>query len=320
MTMTAERDDALREEAIRWHVRIADGSAEDWEAFVVWLGADPAHAHAYDAVEAADAEAGLAIIAAHPLALKAANDDVASPVRRWWWGSGVAASLALAIIFGPGLIQRSDPYAVATRSGQTQTVTLASGGHIVLNGNSSITLDRENPRFANLERGEAVFTIRHDPDAPFVLQVGDERIQDVGTVFNVVRDEGGVRVAVAEGSVLYNPQSEAVTLAAGESLVDPGGNGAIVRGRIDPAAVGSWRKGRLSYTAAPLSLVAADLARTIGEKVMLDSTLKNRPFTGTITLDHDRRRLFEDLAVLLNVRAEHSADGWRLVARNRAGS
>lgn len=317
--MTAERDETLREEAICWHVRIADGSADDWEAFVDWLGADPAHAEAYDAIEAVDAEAGPAILEAQPPMPQAANDDSPRPTRRWWWGGGVAASVALAAIFGPGLVQRGDPYQVATLAGQTRTVALPSGDRIALNGNSSITLDHQNPRFAKLERGEAVFTIRHDPKAPFVVHVGEERIQDVGTVFNVVRDEDGVRVAVAEGSVLYNPESEAVTLAAGESLRDPGGNGAMIRTGVDPNAVGSWREGRLSYNATPLSLVAADLARAIGEKVKLDPVLESQRFTGTIKLDTDRARLFADLAILLNVRAEHSASGWKLVARNRAG-
>ena len=317
--MTADRIETLREEAICWHVRIADGSADDWEAFVVWLGADSAHAEAYDAIEAVDAEAGPAILEAQPPMPRAANDDSPSLSRRWWWGGGVAASVALAAIFGPGLVQRGDPYQVATLAGQTRTVALPSGDRIALNGNSSITLDHQNPRFAKLERGEAIFTIRHDPKSPFVVHVGDERIQDVGTVFNVIRDEVGVRVAVAEGSVLYNPESEAVTLAAGESLRDPGGNSAIIRTGVDPTAVGSWREGRLSYTATPLSLVAADLARAIGEKVKLDPVLENQRFTGTITLDTDRARLSADLAVLLNVRAEHSASGWKLVARNRAG-
>ncbi|MDH2134281.1 FecR domain-containing protein [Sphingobium yanoikuyae] len=314
--MTAERDYALREEAIRWHVRIAEGSADDWEAFVDWLGADPAHARAYDAIEALDAEAGSAILKVQ----QAANDDRPSSTRWWWWWSGgVAASLALAAMLGPGLVGRGDPYQVATRAGQTRSVALPSGDRIALNGNSSITLDHKNPRFAKLERGEAIFTIRHDANAPFVVHVGEERIQDAGTVFNVIRDEEGVRVAVAEGAVLYNPQGEAVILAAGESLRDQGGNGAIIRSGVDPTAVGSWREGRLSYNATPLSLVAVDLARAIGEKVTLDPVLEKQRFTGTITLDTDRVRLFADLAVLLDVRAEHSASGWKLVTHSRAG-
>ena len=317
--MIADRDESLRAEAIRWHVRIADGSAEDWEAFTAWLGADAAHADAYEAIEAADGEAGPALLETLPAVRHAANDDVPGTSRRWWWGGGLAASLALALTFGPGLVRQGDPYAVATAAGQTRTIALESGDRIALNGDSSITLDHHNPRFAKLERGEAVFMIRHDPAAPFMLQVGDERIQDVGTVFNVVRDEEGVRVAVAEGMVLYNPDREAVRLAAGETLHDPAGDGTMVRSRVDPASVGAWRTGRLNYRATPLTVVAADLTRAVGEKVSLDAELATQPFTGTITLDPNRPRLFQDLGILLGARATHTPAGWRLVARHRAG-
>jgi len=320
MTMTAERRDALRAEAIRRHVLIADGTADDWESFVAWLGADPAHAQAYDEIEAADEIAGLAIVQAVSATPIAANDDVPVTARRWWLGGGVAAvaALALAVGFGPGLQQRSDPWQVATGAGETRTITLQSGDRIALNGGSSVLLDRNNPRYAKLEQGEAAFTITHDPNAPFVVHVGEQRIEDVGTVFNVTRDLQGLRVAVAEGSVIYDPDGAAVTLGAGQSLSDPGGNGAILRSAVDPASVGAWRDGRLSYTAAPLSLVAVDLARATGEAIGLDPALADRRFTGTIRIDPNRDRLFADLSQLLDVSATRGDKGWTLAARKRA--
>lgn len=327
MTMTAERHEALREQAIRWHVRIADGTADDWEAFVAWLGADPSHAQVYDEIEAADAIAGPALLEAEapapavavPPLPAAANDDQPRVSRRWWLGgSAAAAALALAVGIGPGLMRASDPYQVTTGPGESRVVTLASGDRIAMNGGSTLMLDRRNPRFAKLEQGEAMFTITHDRDAPFVVHVGEQRIEDVGTVFNVVRDGSGVRVAVAEGSVIYDPEGQAVTLAAGQALSDPAGNGASIRSDIDPEAVGTWREGRLSYAAAPLSLVATDLARATGQTVRLDPALSGRRFTGTIRIDADRDRLFGDLAQLLGVGAERTDGGWILTARERA--
>jgi transmembrane sensor len=322
--MTAERQKALRDAAVSWHLRTADGSVEDFEAFVAWLEADPAHAAAYDAVETALDEAALVIVEATPPEVAplyvAANDDAPPAARRWWAGGGAAAAaaLVLGVTFSPSLMQQSEAYHVATTAGRTQRITLPSGDRIALNGDSRITLDRKNSRYAQLDRGEALFTIIHDPSAPFEVRVGDERIQDVGTVFNVARGSGGVRVAVAEGSVLYNPDREAVTLVAGQSLVDPGSGGTIQRSDADPATVGGWREGRLSYTAAPLSVVVADLARAIGEPVTLDPTLIAQRFSGTIRVDPDRVRMFDDLSELLKVRARHGASGWTLAAGDRA--
>ena len=47
----------IQAEAIAWHIRLRDGGAADWDAFVRWLEADPARSAAYDAVALADAGA-----------------------------------------------------------------------------------------------------------------------------------------------------------------------------------------------------------------------------------------------------------------------
>ncbi len=316
--MTAETQEALRGEAIGWHLRVADGSVEDWEAFTAWLGANPAHVRAYDAIEMLDAEA-TAVAAALPPALVAANDDMPVTSRKWWLGgSAVAAMLAVAVMFGAQGFPGHDLYKVTSPPGATRTILLASGDTITLNGDSTVVLDHKNLRFASLEHGEASFGIRHDPANPFIVEVGDERIQDVGTVFNVARGEDGVRIAVAQGAVLYNPGREAVHLGAGEALSDPGGVSPVVLARVDPADVGSWRSGRLSYDDAPLSRVASDLSRATGQRVRLAPALAARQFSGTIRLNADRAALFADVAHLLDVEARHSNDGWTLVARPRA--
>ncbi|QHL90470.1 hypothetical protein GVO57_06010 [Sphingomonas changnyeongensis] len=78
-------------------------------------------------------------------------------------------------------------------------MTLADGSRVDLNGGTRIALDRGNPRFARLERGEALFTIVHDEARPFEVHAGDAVLRDLGTVFDVVREPDRLRVAVAEG-------------------------------------------------------------------------------------------------------------------------
>lgn len=319
--MTRETGEALRGAAVDWHVRIADGGVETWEAFTLWLEADPAHANAYDAVAALDDEAGAAVAAAllPPPALHAAN-DAGPPVRRRWLAGGgaIAAMVALAVTLGPRVWPGRDLYRVESAPGVVRSIVLASGDTITLNGGSSVMLDRKNLRYASLERGEAAFGITHDASAPFMVEAGDERIQDVGTVFNVARGDDGVRVAVAEGSVVYNPGREAVRLRAGEALRDPGGTAPVVLARVDPSGVAAWRKGRLSYADAPFSLIASDLARATGFAVHVAPSLAGRQFSGTIRLGADRAALMADVARLLDVEARHGPDGWTLAPRPRA--
>lgn len=322
--MTPDSGPSLRDQATEWHVRIAGGSAGDWEAFIAWLEADPAHQTAFDAVEMAVAEADEAL---HDMARphhanpvpEAANDEPANPSRRWWIGGALAASLAFVVAIGSNALFGSDPYQVMTGPGQTQTVTLPSGDRIALNGETRLTLDRKNPRYASLDQGEAVFTIRHDPSDPFVLYMGDNRVEDVGTVFSAAHGGEGIRVSVAEGAVLYNPDSEAVTLTAGRALHDAGGTSPIVVSTIDPSAVGAWQRGRLSYSGAPYSAVAADLGRAIGQRVILDPALAGRQFTGTIRIDQPEAQLFTDIDALLGVTSVHDKAGWRLAVRSSEG-
>ena len=43
--MNAEQAEII-DQAIAWHLRLPDASADDWGNFIAWLEADPAHASA----------------------------------------------------------------------------------------------------------------------------------------------------------------------------------------------------------------------------------------------------------------------------------
>ena len=52
-----------------------------------------------------------------------------------------------------------------------------------------------------LDRGELALKVTHDTTRPLTLTAGDARITDLGTEFNVRRDDGAVAVTVREGEV-----------------------------------------------------------------------------------------------------------------------
>ena len=80
---------------------------------------------------------------------------------------------------------------------------------------------QERRRKVWLNRGEAYFDVRHDPVHPFLLSIGDHRVVDVGTKFTVRRDASQTRIAVAEGSVRFEPAASGkqLTLVRGDVLV-----------------------------------------------------------------------------------------------------
>ena len=303
--------DTAHADAIDWHVRLAHGDGAAWDLFTVWLEADATHGAAYDAVEAADAEVV-------PLLPPTRNPlIVLVPVRRrtrGWvaWGGAAAAAAAVAVVTVWTVEPETRRYAIATAPGEMRIVAIDGATQVTLNGATRLTLDHANLRFAALESGEALFKVRHDPAAPFIVEVGEDRIQDAGTVFNVVRRAGELQVAVAEGEIVYNPDREAVRLRPGQSLVDGTSKEPIVIANVAADTVGTWRLGRLSYAAEPLARVAADLERSLGTRIAVARTLTARRFSGTIVFDRSGPSQLTRLGPVLGVELHSEGDGWTM--------
>src|SRR3546814_5331827 len=88
----------------------------------------------------------------------------------------------------------------------------------LVNGAARLLLDDDRPRFARLERGEAMFHVVHKDADPFVVEAGSAQFVDLGTAFNVVRGAGRTAVAVSEGIVAYNPKGANIRMTAGQGL------------------------------------------------------------------------------------------------------
>ena len=313
--MRSETQDSVRAQAITWHVRLRDGDDETWDAFAQWLAEDPSHAAAYDLIE--DADLAIEPLLPEIIFSEAANDAEAPTgrsrplFRRWGLVAGaLAASIVAAVAIVP--LFASSRYDVVTAPGQRRVVALDAATQVELNGATRMTFDRSNPRFAALGAGEALIRVRHDSARPFRLEVGSDRIEDVGTVFNVVRDAGEVRVAVAEGRVVYNPGTGGVPLNAGQALVYRAGAGTVRVVSVPVNAVGAWLNGRLVYAGEPMSQVAADLGRSLGIHIAVAPSIADRPFSGAIVLDGSGIAQLGRLSLALNVALEPAPDGWTM--------
>lgn len=304
----------MQEEALGWVIRTRDPDFVDWEAFTLWLEGDPARADAYDALMAADTELDM-IIPPESVAMPVAANDPGEPPRRTWrWIGGGAIAAALVAAISVGMMTRADIYTVTTRPGETQTIALEDGTRIDVNGGTTLRLDRNDTRFAALDSGEAAFTVRHDEANPFRVTVGDAVFEDAGTVFNIVHSGGATRIGVSEGKVIYNPEAQAISLPAGRALADDAQGLRVMD--VAPAAVASWRQGRLVYANAAVSEISQDIARSLGVKLTATPGALAMRFTGTIRLDKDPARFFAGAAPLMGLSAIRTGDGWVLKEGN----
>ncbi len=307
-------DAMIHEEALGWIIRTRDPDFTDWAAFTDWLEASPGHASVYDTLALADADLP-ALVPAAPVTMPIpANDPGEAGWRRWRWIGGGAIAAALVAAVSVGLLNRSDIYTITTRPGETRTIALDDGTRIEMNGSSTLRLDHKDARFAALDGGEAAFTVEHDAHDPFRVTVGKAVFEDAGTVFNIVHTGEATRIGVSEGEVIYNPESEAISLPAGRALTDSARGLTLMD--ISRDSVASWRQGRLVYANVPVADVAGDIARSLGVGLTATPGARAMRFTGTILLDRDPQRFFATAGPLLGLTAVPQGDGWLLKERD----
>jgi transmembrane sensor len=245
-----------------------------------------------------------------------ANGGVGESVRRrpWRWGA-LAASIAVAGFFAFAMLSNRDaPYAIETSAGETRTVSLADGSEILLNGGTKIVLDKNDTRLVEIARGEARFAVKHDDSDPFTVVAGEQRLVDMGTVFNVVRTDRQLRVGVAEGAVRVEGMARTIELRPGDSLAADK-NGKIEISQRPVAAIGSWADGELIYDQAPLEQVAGDLSRSIGISLEVPPGMRSTSFSGVIQTDGARDAVRARLEELLGRTIVADGTRWSVEAR-----
>lgn len=308
------RDDRVAREALDWVIRLREPDA-DWAGFSAWLAIDPAHGEAYWPLAEADLTIGDALTALPP----ATVTPIEPARRRRRWPSVAGWSLAASLVAAIGAYalwpRPGGAIVFESRPGETRAIDLPDGSRVALNGATRLIVDRRHPRALRLDHGEASFEVRHDAADPFTLAVGGDRIADIGTRFDVIREGAETRVAVAEGAISFSRGTATQRLDAGQSLRVTDGGNALTLGSVDPGDVGGWRAHRLVYDRAPLAMIAADLARSTGVAVAVSPELDDRVFTGAISIQPEPRDTITRFATMIDARAARRHDIWVIAPR-----
>jgi transmembrane sensor len=299
-------NDQILQQAADWHVA-SERDDMDWDAFTSWLEADPSHRTAYEETALADA----ALVEHRVRLAPALQEAKVASLRRWpvWAGGAVAASL-VALLAIP---QMMTPEPRSFSSGaEARQIALSGGSQVVLAPHSRLTIAGRDGTELALEGG-ALFSIRHDPDRTLSIAASGLKIIDVGTRFEVQTGGDAVRVEVGEGEVELHGDAlgKPVRLPAGRRMLFDPAHKLATLSRISARDVGEWREGRLSYDAAPLSLVVADLARYAGVTVTVPAPLAGRRFSGTLSIRNGETAV-RDLAQLMGLAVSHSGSAYRL--------
>jgi transmembrane sensor len=322
-------------------------------SFAEWCAADPRHAEIFAEVESAWSTFDRLSHYPHAPDREANPDLLAPPRKPVTWPAGVLAGLAAAAAIAvAGLVwtRRPAPPApppaaaapASVAAAEPRLLRLSDGSVAELNTGTELSehfTDAE--RRVRLLRGEAHFTVVHNPERPFIVEAGLAAIRAVGTAFNVRFRAATVEVLVTEGHVEVQappwrgaPAAGArppAQLHAGQRTFVPAADGAdagaAVVETLDPAAIDrelAWQASRLSFDDQPLSEIAARFNRASAEDparprlVIGDAEVGSLRVSGRLRAD-DLGRFVEVLQSNFGIVAERSPDGEIVLRRRPTG-
>jgi transmembrane sensor len=200
-----------------------------------------------------------------------------------WLKTGFAVAASLLVILGAQTYRQTGIEHYQTSKGEQKTIFLADGTQIELNTDTEITVDLQLfERKVQLHRGEVLFNVSHNPLRPFDVAVGNGRIRDIGTRFDVYAQINRVDVAVLEGIVAVSTRAQQMELTAGQAATYDANGKLNPTAMPNPQTLTAWEHGKLIFADQPLVDVLTQIARyhTV-EFQIADPKLRELKISGT---------------------------------------
>lgn len=171
------------------------------------------------------------------------------------------------------------------RGGQYQIV-LSDGTKVWLNADTRLTYPdkfTESQRLVELD-GEAYFEVTKSPGRPFIVMTAKEKIEVLGTHFNVYSypNELESKVSLQEGKVKVSvPTGKEKVLAPGQQAVVDGENLHVQQVAIEESI--SWKNDEFMFNNEPLGTVLKQVARWYDVDIEVDPSLVNMTLWGSVS-------------------------------------
>lgn len=262
---------SVQEQARYWLARQHSGDFTPAESrdFEQWLGSNSAHRTEYTRL--AGLWRNLDEFKSSSFPARAAARNYRPRAKTVWFpplqlaaGLGLGLVIVIGLVAGEQLWLNPTAELYQTPKGAQKDIALADGTQVELNTDTTLRVEySRRGRTVRLESGEAMFTVNHDDKRPFDVIAGAGRIRDIGTSFNVYKHpDAAVSVIVREGAVSVTTDRTGPTeLIQGDRLSYTAQGVMSARDRIDPAAAGAWREGKIVFARTPLEDAMAQMAR-----------------------------------------------------------
>lgn len=169
-------------------------------------------------------------------------------------------------------------------AGKKSAVVLADGTRVDLNVNSVLRYPASfdgDSREVELS-GEAFFEVAHDVARPFVVHAGAQRIEVLGTSFNVrcYGGESAIETTLIEGRVLLDCEAGSVILQPGQQALFSTLESELEVKSADVGNFVAWKTGKYSFVNQTFDAIIAVLERGFGVSIqIMNEELKHKSYT-----------------------------------------
>ena len=200
--------------------------------------------------------------------------------KKWQTAAAILLIISAGLFGYSQLNDISDQIIVASNYGETQRITLEDNSKIVLNANSVLRYNKNQPRQVWL-KGEAFFEVakKSTTNENFQVFTNDLTIEVLGTVFNVKNRNDQTKVFLEEGKVMLSmekQQKSTIEMAPGDLVSYSKKEQKIIENRTARAIDNtSWKDGVIRFREASLSEALAEISAIYGIQFTIKEEDKN---------------------------------------------
>lgn len=316
---------AIIEEASQWHARYLSGemTAAQKVEFLQWLQDSPRNVQEYlkttqmaqlmpGALQGLDLQnEHESSMGANVVPLASAKVRSPRPARRVILATA-ASLLVVAVLLTVMKVWDSrvgQLYSAA--HGDQRTLHLSDGSLIHLNSSSRARVRfSQSQRLVELQEGQAMFEVAHDPDRPFRVQTEQTEVLAIGTRFDVYRRNAGhIVVTVVEGRVDVGESSAdkaRIRLSVGQQADLRDGHPIVADADLDSAT--AWIRREIVFSGRTLAEVADEFNRYLRVPIHIeDANLRSTRISGVFSA-YDEAAFIAFLREFDNVDVEPTAD------------
>jgi ferric-dicitrate binding protein FerR (iron transport regulator) len=190
----------------------------------------------------------------------------------------IAASIILLVciaFIGKIIYQNNQPTIYANNNSEVMQITLPDGSVVWLNSESYMKHKGNfNKNLREIEfEGEAFFEIEKNPEKAFFINTKSTQTKVLGTSFNLKTTNRETEIAVVTGKVMFNSNSDKLTLVAGDRGFFNENSKKLVKKKYENKNFLAWKTKSFVFEDETLLNVFQDLENAYHVEIVINNKL-----------------------------------------------